>query len=153
MRPALLLPLAVALTGCASALPRARLTIATVTSSNMFGGEALFTGKLLEQNGCLLASANERFATLIFDPGVTLAADGGTIRDVRQNVEVPVGRYFRAGSAWLRDGGQGWSVADIEAFYGTRIPAKCPTHNVIRLHDFDLTEQGEKMNGFEGNGR
>lgn len=139
MRRTLVLLLATALPGCAADVSGGRLTIATITSSNLFGGEALFTGKLFERNGCLVAGTDEVFATPVFDPGVTLTAGGKTIRDVRKGVEVPIGRPFRAGTAWMRDDGTGWSVADIEMFFGTRIPPGCPTDNVIRLHDFEPT--------------
>lgn len=142
MRPATALLLTVALLGCAANLAHERLTIATVTSSNAFGGEARFWGKLLERDGCLVAGTNESFATPIFDAGVTLAADRKTIVDVRHHVQVPIGRPFQAGAAWLRDDGQGWSIRDIESFYGTRLPRGCPTDDVIRLHNFNLTGEG-----------
>lgn len=133
--PAVLL----ALLGCAMEPSGGRLSIATITSSNTFGGEALFTGKLLVRGGCLVAAANDRFATPIFDPGVTLALDGSSIRDVAQSAEVPIGRPFRAGAAWMRDDGEGWPISDILAFFGTRIPPGCPTDDVIRLHGFQLS--------------
>ena len=116
------------------------LSIATIGSSNGFGGEALFMGKLLVRGGCLVAAADGRFATPIFDPGVVLTPDGDRIRDPALNVEVPMGRPFRAGAAWMRDGGEGWPLADIEAFFGTRLPPDCPKDDVIRLHDFELRE-------------
>lgn len=149
----LLAAVAAAVTGCAADLRHEQLTIATISSSNLFGGEALFSGTLIARDGCLVANANEGYATPIFDPGVILSQSGKAIKDVWEGVEIPIGRSFRAGTAWLRDGGQGWSVGDIERFYGTRIPASCPTDNVIRLHDFELTERGKTMNGLEGNGR
>ena len=137
---ALLLPLALASAGCTADPAGQRLTIATIATSNTFGGEALFAGKLIEREGCLVAVADGTFATPIFDPGVVLTPEGRAIWDVRQGLNVPIGRSFRAGAAWLRDDGRGWSVADIEAFYGTRIPAGCSTHDVIRLHDFVLED-------------
>lgn len=142
MRSALVLAVAMSLPGCAADAPGGSLTIATITSSYTLGGEALFSGQLVKRNGCLVASAGKGFATPIFDPGVTLAADGNTIDDVRHNVQVPIGRPFRAGAAWLRGDGQGWPIRDIEAFFGTRIPPGCPTDNVVRLHDFVITGEG-----------
>lgn len=147
VRCLLVLPLTSALLGCAAGVPGGHITIATITSSNLFGGEALFSGKLFKRNGCLVAEADDSFATPIFDPGVTLASDGKTIRDGGLGVGVPLGRPFRAGAAWLRGDGQGWSIPDIETFFGTRLPPGCPTENVIRLHDFELTGEGEAMPG------
>lgn len=145
MRSALVLVAAMSLPGCAADAPGGSLMIATITSSYTFGGEALFSGKLVMRNGCLVASVNTGFATAVFDPGVTLAADGSTINDVRHNVQVPIGRPFQAGSAWMRGDGQGWAVRDIEAFFGTRIPPGCPTDDVVRLHDFVIMREGGTM--------
>lgn len=142
MRPALLTALALTTFGCAAGPSARPLGIATITSAYTFGGEARFTGKLIERGGCLVATDGGSFATPIFDPGVTLSPDGRTIRDVRQGARVPVGRSFQAGAAWLRDDGQGWSVESIESFYGTRLPPNCPTDEVIRLHDFELEGEG-----------
>lgn len=128
--------------GCAADAPGGSLTIATITSPYTVGGQALYSGKLVKRNGCLVASWGKSFATPIFDPGVTLAADGNTINDVRHDVQVPIGRLFRAGAASLRDDGQGWSIHDIETFFGTRIPPGCPTDDVVRLHDFVITGGG-----------
>jgi hypothetical protein len=150
MRAALLVPLVLATVGCAADVPRQRLTIATIASSNLFGGEALYRGKLVERAGCIVAAADGSFATPIFDPGVTLADDGEALVDAHEGVQVPIGRLFEAGTAWLRDDGEGWSLAEIDSFYGTRIPPGCPTDNVIRLHDFEVTEQGIMIDRLAG---
>jgi hypothetical protein len=136
---ALLPPLALLAAAAAPAPAPAdeRPAIATIGSENMFGGEALFTGRLAVRDGCLVADFGSGVATPVFDPGVILSPDGKTLHDPAQGSELPLGRRFSAGSAWMRDGGTGWTVAEIEAFYGTRIPPGCPTHNVIRLHDFE----------------
>lgn len=139
VRRTLVLLVATALLGCAADIPGGRLTIAPITASKIFGGEAAFWGKLLERDGCLVAGAGETFTTPIFEPNVMLTPGSKTIRDVRQGVEVPIGRAFRAGTAVLRENGGSWSVADIETFYGMRIPPGCPIDDVIRLHDFKLT--------------
>jgi len=142
MKPALVLGLAMAFPGCAAHQPARPLAIATITSAFTHGGQARFAGRLIERDGCLVATDGVNVATPIFDPGATLGADRKTISDTRAGVEVPIGRPFRASAAWLRDHDQGWSVADIETFYGTRIPPGCPTNNVIRLHDFEMAEAG-----------
>jgi hypothetical protein len=135
MRPALLLPLL--FLACAAAAAQERPAIATIGSPNMFGGEALFTGRLVVQGGCLVADFGRGVATPVFDHGVTLSGDGKTLHDPAEGAEVPLGGAFSAGTAWMRDGGTGWSVAEIETFFGTRLPPGCPTDHVIRLHDFE----------------
>ena len=140
MRRALRLLPALAIVGCATSAPHSRPVLATVTSSNLFGGQALFIGTLRVERGCLVAVSNGRSATPIFDPNVALAPDGRAVIDRRNGVALPLGRAFRAGSAWLRDDGRGWPVADIVSFFGTRLPPGCPTDDVLRLHDFALDE-------------
>jgi len=139
-----MLGLALPLPGCAAHQPARPLAIATITSAFTFGGQARFAGRLIERDGCLVATDGVNVATPIFDPGATLGADRKTISDTRAGVEVPIGRPFRAGVAWLRDHGRGWSVAAIETFYGTRLPPGCPTDTVIRLHSFTVTSEGRR---------
>ena len=125
------------LSGCATGTHRDKIAILTVTTDRQFGGEARFSGEWRIRNGCLVASAGKRVATPIFDTGVILQPDASAIRHARNGVRISVGQRFHAGTAWIRNNGGGWSVSEIEAFFGIRIPSGCPTADIIRLHDFE----------------
>lgn len=124
------------LAGCSIEIHKKQITIMTTTPDKM-GGEAAFVGKLIIQNGCLVAITGKKVATPIFDPGVTLQPNRLAINDPRNSRHIRIGQSFRAGTAWMRDSGNGWSVSDVETFFGVRVPSKCPTASIIRLHDFD----------------
>jgi hypothetical protein len=124
------------LAGCSTGIDKQQITIMTTTPNKM-GGEAAFIGRLIIQNGCLVAITGKKVAIPIFDPGVTLQPDRLAINDQRRSRHIRIGQSFRAGTAWMRDGGTGWSVSDIEKFFSVRVPSNCPTASIIRLHDFD----------------
>lgn len=128
------------LVGCSTPQHKTVPTIATVATSNSLGGEARFVGELGFRNGCLVAIAGAKVATPIFDRDVVLRADGSAINDIRHGLQIPVGKRFAAGGAWLRDNGSGWSIADIEGASGAHMPPGCPVETVVRLHDFRLED-------------
>lgn len=100
-----------------------------------FGGEAGFYGSVELQRGCIV-TGGDRPETVLFDPDVTLTDDRSGIRDGPDGAVIFFGRKTWAGAAGLREGGKGWSIADIEEFFGVIIPKHCPTNEVVRLHDF-----------------
>lgn len=100
-----------------------------------FGGEALYNGILKLRRGCIV-TGGDRPATVLFDPDVTLTDDRTAVRDGPDGVLVPFGVTVFAGSAVLREAGAGWSLAEIEEFFGVDIPDVCPTDEVVRLHGF-----------------
>ncbi|WP_138995698.1 hypothetical protein [Sphingomonas sp. PAMC 26621] len=112
--------------------------IATVTTDRPLGGEAAFIGKLRFHDGCLVAVTDGKIATPIFNRGVVLQPSGRAIYDPHSNVRVPINASFSAAAAWLRDGGTGWPIADIEGIYGAHVPERCPAETIVKLHDFRL---------------
>ena len=106
-----------------------------------FGGEARFVGELRFKNGCLVAGAGESWATPLFDPEATLGEDRRSIRE-GDRPAVRFGQKFGAGAAHLRNNGRGWSIADIEQFFGVIIAAACPKRDVVRLARSDR-DRGE----------
>lgn len=127
------------LSGCSTMKHDERPTVLTVTTEHMFGGEALLFGMLDVHQGCVVVRLGNETATPIFDPGVVWQPDDYAIFDTINRVQVPIGQQFQAGTAHLRRNGSGWSVNDIETLFGVRIPPKCATADIIRLHSFDLT--------------
>lgn len=124
--------------GCSTLRHKTIPTVATVTTDHLLRGEARFVGELRFHNGCLVAVAGAKVATPILDRDVILQPDGSAIDDVRHGLQIPVGKRFAAGAAWLRDDGSGWSIADIESSFGIHIPNGCPVETIVRLHDFSL---------------
>ena len=105
------------------------------------GGEALFHGMLLAKHGCVIVNQANGETTILFDPGVALTENRDGLRDARTGKTVHFRKLIRGGAADLRSGGRGWSVADIEGFFGVSIDGGCPTGNVMRLHDMQELEQ------------
>lgn len=112
-------------------------------SRGWFGGEARFVGELRLENDCIVAGAGESWATPLFDPEATLGENRRSIRE-GDRPALAFGQRFAAGAATLRDDGRGWSIADIEDFYGVAIPAACPKRDVVRLHDLVVIEESSK---------
>lgn len=110
-----------------------------VAQAKFGGGQAQFRGKLEVRNGCVV-TAGTHSATVLFDPDVALVNQGTAIRDRRRGFTIRFGELIRASAAWPRNNGDGWSVKEIERFYGTYIPANCPHDEVVRLDDFEPTE-------------
>lgn len=100
------------------------------------GGEARFAGELRVEHGCIVAISGSRRLTPLFDADQALGADARTA--------LPIGQKFQAGAAHLRDDGRGWSVADIERFYGVSIPSACPTRNIVRLHSLEAISEEQQ---------
>lgn len=101
----------------------------------LFGGEALYTGAIGVHRGCVVTEGGGKRATILFDPDVTLVDGGTAIRD-GLGVVIKFGERVRPGAATLRQNGRGWSLHDINAFYGVELPENCPQDEVVRLHDF-----------------
>lgn len=119
----------------AHAVPAQPITIARPA----FGGQALFEGRITLRNGCFTTDS-EYPATILFDPDVTLSETKKAIRHGAGGAVIALGNPSRASAAWLRQDNNGWSIEDIETFYGVEIPINCPTANVVRLHDFEPIE-------------
>lgn len=126
------------LLGCSTLRHQTIPMIATVTTGSSSGGEARFEGELRFHNGCLVAVYGAKAATPIFDRDVILQANGSAIYDVSDGLQIPIGKRFAAGAAWLRSDGSGWPIADIEKSFGIHIPDGCPVGTIVRLHDFSF---------------
>lgn len=137
MRPSLASLIAFGLVSCAPFdRPPALIRVA---QAKFGGGEALFRGKLEVRNGCVV-TAGTHPATVLFDPDVALVNQGTGIRDGRRDLTIRFGEPIRASAAWPRNNGNGWSVMEIERFYGTNIPDNCPHDEVVRLDALEPTE-------------
>ena len=124
------------LAGCAASAPPEPIRI----SRGWKGGEARFVGELRLEKGCIVAVAGTSRATPLFDPDATLSEDHRAIRE-GDRPAVAFGQRFAAGAATLRDDGRGWSIEDVEQFYGVKIPAACPRRDVMRLHDLVVIDE------------
>ena len=125
------------LAGCAaSATPPEPIRI----SRGWKGGEARFVGELRLKKGCIVAGAGKSWATPLFNPEATFGKDHRAIREGSRPA-IAFGQKFAAGAAILRDDGRGWSMADVEQFYGVKIPVACPRRDVVRLHDLVAIEE------------
>lgn len=102
----------------------------------LFGGEAAYTGAVEIHRGCVVAVGGGKRATILFDADVTLVDGGTAIRDGSSGEVIRFGEQVHAGAALLLSGGRGWSVNDIQSFYGVKLPESCPKDEVVRLHDF-----------------
>jgi hypothetical protein len=129
-----LLGLAIMLTGgcAASGGPPQLVRIA----KPLFGGEAGFAGSVEVHRGCVVTMHNGRPQTVLFDSDVALVSDGTGFRDGSDGKIIRFGQEFRAGAAEIRRKGKGWSLKDIQAFFGAKLPENCPKDEVVRLHDF-----------------
>lgn len=122
------------LAACQTALAHPQLI---AIASPAMGGEALFHGTLAIKKGCVVSLGGQRIAAVLFDPGVTLSEDRTRIIDPRAHGNVRLAVPIFGGTAHLRENGKGWSIVDIERFFGVTIPAGCPTKNVMRLHGME----------------
>lgn len=104
-----------------------------------YGGEARFEGDLRIENGCVVAGSSSLRATPLFDADVMVGKDRQSLTQAGR-VTVLFGQRFTAGSANLRESGRGWSIADIERFFGIKIPPSCPRRNIVRLHNIVVIE-------------
>ena len=86
--------------------------------------------------GCAVAVGGERRATILFDPDVMLVNGNTAIRDGSSGEVIRFGEQVHASAAILLSGGRGWSLHDIQSFYGIKLPEYCPKDEVVRLHDF-----------------
>lgn len=121
------------LTACAGAAPVAQpVTIARPA----FGGEAQFRGQLAMEKGCIVAGDSRKSISVLFDPGVKLLDAGQGVFDPATGQSIRFGEPVTGGAPSLRDNGRGWSISDIESFYGVSLPPGCPRANVMRLHHF-----------------
>ena len=128
--------LVVASSACSVTYADMPLTIAR----DAFGGEAQFVGHLQMSGGCIVAlRADGVPSTVLFDPDIRLTSDVRGVFDPRTGRSIRFGTPVTGSAAKLRSEGNGWAVADIEEFFGVRIPANCPRDAVMRLHD--LIEQ------------
>ena len=123
---------AMALASCRSG---AEPVMPLAITSGHFGGEALFTGTIDRRGGCIVTTSGRAPFTVLFDEGVSLSADGGGVIDPRNGVEVRFGERIQGGAGNLRENGNGWSVDDIEEFFGVSLPRDCPRNNIMRLGD------------------
>ena len=101
-----------------------------------FGGEAAYTGAIEIHRGCVVAVGGGKRATILFDPDVMLVDGGTAIRDGSSGEVIRFGEQVHAFAAILLSGDRGWSVHDIQSFYGVKLSESCPKDEVVRLHDF-----------------
>ena len=131
-KPAVMLAIGVALSGCATAAIEAQpITI----DRDAFGGQALFGGSIESIDGCIVTGRSN--STVLFDQGVTLLPTGDGVFDPATGNSIRFGERISGGAAVLRDAGRGWPIHDIERFYGVTIPAACPKRDVMRLHHME----------------
>lgn len=124
--------LVVVLTACSTTHGEMPLTIAR----DAFGGGAQFVGRLQMSKGCVVATgAFGEPSTVLFDPDIRLTGDGAALFDPQTGRTIRFNVPIAGGAAELRSDGNGWAVADIERFFGVRMPANCPRDAVMRLHD------------------
>ncbi|QQN74372.1 hypothetical protein [Croceicoccus sp. YJ47] len=125
-----------ALAGRATAMTEAQpITI----DSNGFGGEAQFHGSIAAIDGCIVTRNGN--STVLFDRGVTLLPTGDGVFDPATGNSIRFGARITGGAAILRDAGRGWSIREIERFYGVTIPPACPKHDVTRLHHLEPVQE------------
>lgn len=121
------------LTACAGAAPVAQpVTIARPA----FGGEAQFRGQLAMEKGCIVAFGTRKSINVLFHPGVKLLDAGQGVSDPATGQSIRFGEPVTGGAASLRDNGRGWSISDIESFYGVSLPPRLPASECHALASF-----------------